>query len=407
MARVTPAAALKILVVTPYPIWPPSHGGRVRTFRLAAGLRHAGATVDVLCPWIPGQPGRSFQRDGVTVHPHVQVTGALRLLAGERWIPSLVTLSFEPHRLGWGRRLRRYMHYDVVQFEFCAQAAWMARVSRGPVIVYSAHNVEADYIRAQSGRARAGLAVFARRIESLERRAVATSDLIVTCTESDGDRLRELYAHRGEIVTAPNGFDEALLDFSRSRRRASARAQFGLGDRDLALLFVGGRAPHNVDAVRYLAQEILPRLGPRAHLLLAGDCGEAIGGGSVGRIHRLGFTGDLGPAWAAADVAVNPVAFGSGSNLKLLEYLAVGLPVVTTPVGLRGYEEFSSVVTVVPREEFAVTLGRPLADRRDARAMLTPLSWTMIGRRLSDTYGRVVRDSAARRDVIRATSELG
>jgi glycosyltransferase involved in cell wall biosynthesis len=39
----------------------------------------------------------------------------------------------------------------------------------------------------------------------------------------------------------------------------------------------------------------------------------------------------------AADIALNPVTCGSGSNIKLLEYIGYGIPVITTPHGKRGY----------------------------------------------------------------------
>jgi glycosyltransferase involved in cell wall biosynthesis len=388
---VTLSGGLRILVVTPYPVWPLSHGGRVRTFRLAAGLAHAGMIVDMLCPWIPSEPWRTFRRDGVTVHPQVRVAGLLRLLARERWIPSLVTLSFEPFSLArW--RGQRCADYDVVQFEFCAQARWMSKLPGTTRIVYSAHNVESDYTRAQTGR-QWGLKTFARRVASLERQAVAASDIVLACTAGDADRFRELYAPRGEVVVVPNGFDGSLVDFDRRPLRALARAQFGLTEGDLALLFVGGRAPHNVDAVRFLSRDVLPKLGPRAHLLLGGDCGEAAEQGLTRQIHPLGFVGDLRPVWAAADVAVNPVAFGSGSNLKLLEYLAVGLPVVTTPFGLRGFETFQAALTVASREGFVAALTSSLRASRDVRAALAPFGWNVIGQRLGEVYRRLVRTS--------------
>lgn len=384
----------RVLVVTPYPVWPLSHGGRVRTFRLAAGLAHAGLIVDVLCPWIPSEPWKTFRRAGVTVHPQVRVAAVLRLLAPERWIPSLVTLSFEPFPLAcWG--FRGWADYDVVQFEFCAQARWMSRLPSTARIVYSAHNVESDYTRAQKGRQR-GLDTFVRRVESLERQAVAASDMVLACTAGDTDRFRELYAPSGELVVVPNGFDGSLVDFDRRAMRASARAQFGLTEGDLALLFVGGRAPHNVDAVRFLGRDVLPRLGRRAHLLLGGDSGDAVAEDRTGRIHRLGFVQDLRPVWAAADVAVNPVAFGSGSNLKLLEYLAVGLPVVTTVFGLRGFEELRTATTLAPREGFVDAIASLPTVTRDVRAALMAFTWTAIGQRLAEVYWRLLRTPRTR-----------
>jgi glycosyltransferase involved in cell wall biosynthesis len=220
--------------------------------------------------------------------------------------------------------------------------------------------------------------------------------MVLACTAQDAHRLRELYAPRGEVVAVSNGFDEALLEFDRGRLRAGAREQFGLAEGDLALLFVGGRAPHNIDAVRFLAHDVLPRLGPRAHLLLGGDCGDAIGETSTKRIHRLGFVEDLWPAWAAADVAVNPVAFGSGSNLKLLEYLAVGLPVVTTTFGLRGFEELGTATTLAPREGFAEAITSMPQSTSDVREMLKPWTWTAIGGRLRNVYDRLLREQEPR-----------
>ncbi len=39
---------------------------------------------------------------------------------------------------------------------------------------------------------------------------------------------------------------------------------------------------------------------------------------------------------AAADLALNPMFSGSGTNIKMLEYMAAGLPIISTPVGARG-----------------------------------------------------------------------
>ncbi|CAN5702457.1 hypothetical protein BH24ACT4_BH24ACT4_08250 [soil metagenome] len=39
-----------------------------------------------------------------------------------------------------------------------------------------------------------------------------------------------------------------------------------------------------------------------------------------------------------AHLALNPMAHGSGTNLKVLEYLAAGIPVVSTEFGIRGLD---------------------------------------------------------------------
>lgn len=39
-----------------------------------------------------------------------------------------------------------------------------------------------------------------------------------------------------------------------------------------------------------------------------------------------------------ADIAINPMMSGSGTNIKMLDYMAAGLPVVTTAIGARGLD---------------------------------------------------------------------
>ncbi|MEQ1883316.1 MAG: hypothetical protein ABL878_20375 [Burkholderiales bacterium] len=48
-------------------------------------------------------------------------------------------------------------------------------------------------------------------------------------------------------------------------------------------------------------------------------------------------TPDLGSVLAAADAGMNPVTAGGGSNVKVPAYLALGLAVISTAFGVRGY----------------------------------------------------------------------
>ena len=51
--------------------------------------------------------------------------------------------------------------------------------------------------------------------------------------------------------------------------------------------------------------------------------------------------------YESADVALNPMQSGSGTNIKMLDYMAAGLPVITTPTGARGLEIESYTHTIV------------------------------------------------------------
>jgi glycosyltransferase involved in cell wall biosynthesis len=381
---------MKVAVVTPYPIAPLTHGGRVRTSRLAAGLARAGAAVDVFCPWRPGMPWRPARRDGVAVHPHAFATNVLPAVLGSRLVPPLVALSWQPFRWGPAQRLRRVGPSDIVQFDFCAHAAWMERVRPPARVVYSAHNVEYDFARSRTRRSIVSGPALAR-LADLERRAVRASALVVTCTAADAARMRELYGGGPRFEVIPNGFDEALRGGDR-RARERARAALGIATDQTAIVFVGGPAQHNRDAVRFLERELMPRLGGWARLVIAGQCGgrREHGGGTV---RRLGYVEDLNALYAAADVAVNPVSYGSGSSVKVAEYLAAGLPIVTTPVGARGYEHLGARLRVAPLEEFALAVEALRAANAEAQLAASHPTWTELGSRLHAVYTRLLAEA--------------
>jgi glycosyltransferase involved in cell wall biosynthesis len=377
---------MKVLVSTPFPIWPPTHGGRVRVERLAVSLADAGARVDVMFPWRPPMRFGSFEQLGVFWHPQYFAANVLPLALGERRIPPLVALSWQPTRLGPRRRLHQFAGYDVIQFEFCAQARHMNAVPAGAKVVYSSHNVEYDFLRQQPPPLLRSAML--RRIEWLERASVRRSDLVVACTREDASRLEDLYGS-GRFAVVPNGFDSDLLHLNRVQARAAARAAFQLPDDELVLLFVGGPAAHNREAVAFLVDRVLPELDARTTLLVVGGSGDresAERGRDGGRMRRLGYMADLRPAFAAADIGVNPVRTGSGSNLKIAEYLAAGLPVVTTPVGMRGFESFRRWIEVAPLEQFAARLRTVRPNIAERPAGLEDLSWAALGRSLYEIY---------------------
>lgn len=387
---------MRILVVATSPVLPATYGGRVRTHRLALALARAGATVDVVAPWAPGGPRHPVRLGGARFHPHFLPANALALLFRDRLVPSMVSHSWQPFAMGPAQLLRPFAGYDVVQFEHVARAGWMERAP-GRLKVYSAHNVELDFLAAQpeDGTLRGPML---RAVERLEREAVRASDLVVTCTDSDAARMRELYGAPRGVAVIPNGYDSTSSSEARPGT-AAARAALGVPEHAQVLLFVGSASRLNLQATEFMVRKVLPHLPANVHLLLVGDCGPATprDGEPPGRVHRPGRLSDLQLAFGAADVAVNPMLSGSGSNVKLAEYLASGLPVVTTPVGLRGFEQHSAGVTVSAPHRFADALAavdgtRPRHDRLDE------LSWTHLGRRLHGIYAQRLRvlDGAAR-----------
>lgn len=376
---------MRILIVSPYPVMPALHGGRVRALGMARGLARAGAEVTVLCPWVPWNRRSEEIEPRLRLYSHFLCANLLPATAS-RLAPPLALLSVQPRAFGPRRWLHRFRDHDVFQFEFCAHARWMHLVPAEATRVYSAHNVELDYHALENGRYLLAGASRAR-IAGLERLAMQQSDLVLACSRDDGERLSELYGPPRRLAVVPNGFDAAWSTFSGTR--AAARQAFGIAPHQRTIVFVGGDAHHNSEAAVFLIREVLPELADDVLLLVAGRC---LGPGSIThpRLRRLGFVADLRELLAAADLAVNPVASGSGSNVKLAEYLAAGLPVLTTPVGMRGFEHVRHPgLRVLARDEFVSALRAPWPRAEPMPEALGELTWDAIGARLFETYRRL------------------
>jgi GT2 family glycosyltransferase len=107
------------------------------------------------------------------------------------------------------------------------------------------------------------------------------------------------------------------------------------------LLFVGGfEHMPNVDAVAFLASEIMPRVWeelPEAELTIVGpDAPPEVHALARPGIVVAGWVPDLDPLLEGSRVMVAPLRFGAGMKGKVTQSLAAGLPVVATTVAAEG-----------------------------------------------------------------------
>ncbi|UOQ68182.1 glycosyltransferase [Hymenobacter volaticus] len=141
---------------------------------------------------------------------------------------------------------------------------------------------------------------------------------------SEQDRQLIEHPRREEIRIVRNGID---TDFF------APRADPKIHD----ILFCGNMSYHpNVDAVEFLALEILPlvrRIHPAARLLIAGTTpAPRVLALASDAVTISGWIDDIRDAYTAARVFVAPMRVGTGLQNKLLEAMAMRLPCVTTPL---------------------------------------------------------------------------
>ena len=108
-----------------------------------------------------------------------------------------------------------------------------------------------------------------------------------------------------------------------------------------------------------------------------------------------GFVDDVRPYFDAADVALCPIEHGAGTKIKLLEYMASGLPTVVFPSAMHGLAARDGVEVVVAEpsvrrlrtaiERLADDTALALRIGRAARELAVErYDWARIARRLDD-----------------------
>ncbi|MCQ8278453.1 glycosyltransferase [Acetobacteraceae bacterium KSS8] len=204
-------------------------------------------------------------------------------------------------------------------------------------------------------------AALSREADAMERREHALwalFDTVIYPSAVEAERVRAAVPQARARAIVPFAFD-----------RAPARPAPPPGR---TVLFVAGFAhPPNIDAACWLAADILPRLRrivPDASLVLAGShptrAVQALAGDGITVTGALSEDA-LRAQYREARAAVVPLRAGAGVKGKVVEALAHGLPLVTTPIGAEGIAELESVASVSDDpDRIADALAALLTDDR-------------------------------------------
>ena len=346
---------------------PPASGGELRCYHVYKNLGRY-YQIDLVTPQF-GLPETVPLADNVVERRWSKTRWHHRL---HRWFErighfpecSAMVVSLASHRDRDFRTLVKKLSLgsDIIVHEFPFLYRH-ARKRRGQLLVYDAHNVEFDLQRAMlKGPLGALLCRYAWWLEWLVCR---DSDVVFATSSDDRRRLIELYGVAPDkVFVAPNGVDVEAVTPASPTERVDARRRLALEGEDV-LLFVGSFHPPNIEAVECLITSVAPRL-PDKLFVIAGNVARNVEAARLPKnVVWLDHVSDGVKTLLlqAADVALNPMFSGSGTNLKMLEYLAAGVPVVTTAIGARGLDLVDGEHAIVcPVEEFPRQIGRVLRD---------------------------------------------
>lgn len=168
-----------------------------------------------------------------------------------------------------------------------------------------------------------------------------SADLIFACSEEDKQSFVELYGiEPDKIIIVPNGvFSKKILPCDDKDKKDALRKKLGL-TRPTACFIGSGYYP-NEQAARLIVD--VADIMPQYQFVIIGGVGNNIKDINSEKHPNVNITGFVEEKekidyLTASDIAINPMLSGSGTNIKMFDFMAAGLPIVTTDIGARGIE---------------------------------------------------------------------
>lgn len=364
----------RILVLTPRFPYPAVGGDRLRIYQICKQLSSEfELSLLSLCE-SEEEMDAPLQNDGVFARVERVFHGKWRRLTGcLRVLPSRT-----PFQVGYFRNALFEKRVQQLAIQHDCLLAHLIRTGpyitqfKLPKVLEMTDAISLSYRRtaeyAQPIKA-AFYRIEANRLLNFERKIAQQCDLCVLVSDVDRNFLFPSGAHSNVLVCS-NGVDSQALPF-----RFQPDAQM--------IIFIGKNSSSpNMDGILFFVKEVMPLVRarvPQARFKVIGQISaefrrklETLG------VLVTGTVPNIAEAATGASVGVCPLRIGAGVQNKMLEYMALGIPAVTSPVGLEGLEAVSGVhlMTATKPEEWADQVVKLLQDRDLARSL------AVAGRRL-------------------------
>jgi glycosyltransferase involved in cell wall biosynthesis len=360
----------KLAYVSGMQLFPAQSGGQLRSTGLARALAHHGFEVAIY-----SLIGRSPEYRACKPSELVKLGPRLTEYIDRR--PVKAAFQFATYRIGvppiWISEYLRFRTPDSLAERLAAAEAviadnpFVARVfaKTGRPRILNTHNIEHNLV--PGGIIKAPVRA---RVKQLEDEAARKADVVCCCALDDARYFRA--AGSREVVMVPNGIDVTRFAAARDRRKAM-RMALGVEPDEALFLFPASKFGPNKEAYDWLVDFVESHREEMARRKVK-FCvvGSVVGAPEQhGQLQATGRVLEIEPYFAAADFAVNPMFSGAGTNVKMADFIAARLPILTTRFGSRGLllnEGHSALF--FERDTFLACLDEALAASPAQRAAL-------------------------------------
>jgi glycosyltransferase involved in cell wall biosynthesis len=404
---------MKILFLTQLFPYPPICGGTILSWNV---LRHLGSQHDVtLACFVRKEPTKEQMDAAKSLCKEVRIvfirrstianikSAATSLMSS---MPFIIGRDHVPAMQSAVNQLLTSRRFDLIYVDHLQMAQYIAHWNRCPKVL-NEHNVEWKIIeRIAENERLSPKGLFSqiewRKLRKWELKNCARFDMVLTVSENDRYTLENANPEISNVTCLPIGVD--FNSFPKTELSASATDIVSIGTMSW---------PPNIDSIHYFVREVYPAIKARINgvkLVVAGSNPPR----SVRQLSEqdssieiTGFVEDLTTIAARAAAFIVPLRSGSGMRVKIINAMAMGLPIVSTSIGCEGInvKHDRHLLIADSSGEFADAIIRLINDfdlrKRLAEAgrdfAMANYSWDSIYARLDKALDSLVSEN---RDVL-------
>ncbi len=335
---------MRILQISPFIPYPPTNGGFLSVLGILKGLSNRGHKIDFVCYRKHADYQSSYNELKKYCEPHildVQTDNNIfdAFLNFFSSVPYNASKYQRKELLEFLKDFFAQNNVDIVQIEHL-HMGWviseLRKLTNAPIVLRQ-QNVETMIMyRFAQKQKNPILKYYAllqyKKFIKFEPGICRQFDLNIMISPTDEKRIKEFDASI-KATTIPAGVEDELLKYNSQIKEPFSLAHIGHLD-----------WYPNYDSLTWFIKEIFPKVlekFPLAKLYI-------YGGGKTKNftppnelkenIEVVGFVENIWEEIITKSVAIVPLRIGSGIRIKILELLAVGIPIVTTSVGKEGID---------------------------------------------------------------------
>lgn len=281
---------------------------------------------------------------------------------------------------------------DLVIVDHASAAPFMQDITDTPIL-YNSHNCEITMARQLYPAGCKDI----QTVFDIEASALHNSVAFTYCSKADLTQMVDAYGVSNKTsMYVPNGGPKSVTTPADTRKKSKQ------------IMFVGSGHPPNGVA----AKNILPiaEAMPDYTFNICGDAGGWVKGKLPENVRILGRVSDeeLDKQFKESFAFINPMESGSGTHLKMMKALGYAIPIITSTVGARGFEdaEIASSMLIANTTEENVLAIRKLEDAKTMSDLISGgekvfvnYDWETVKSNYSDFVSSLVKSKPVAKPV--------